>query len=229
MPSPLQLDANRRNAQYSTGPRTQPGKAASSRNATKHNLTGSTFAILPGEDIDAFEQLSRVYRDEWNPKTPHETFLVNSMVQARWRLDRIARMEAEAFDQLLNVPMADGKTDEGALVALYPLRGALLDKLHRYARDNDRAYHRAVRELKQYRKSQAEENKQQTSVKSAKRNEPNRVAADISEPVFHEPCPVVQRPAFAVASAQRASTAAAPASASFASATCSVVGAVSEP
>src|SRR5512140_3453099 len=119
MATPSQLQANRRNAQFSTGPRTQTGKAASSRNAVKHNLTGTTFAILPGADLDAFERLSREYRDERSPRTPHETFLVNSMVQARWRLDRIAGMEAEAFDQLLNVPAADGKTDEGALVALY--------------------------------------------------------------------------------------------------------------
>jgi hypothetical protein len=96
------------------------------------------------------------------------------MVQARWRLDRIARMEAEAFEQLLNVPMADGKTDEGALVALYPIRGALLDKLHRYARDNERAYYRAGRELNQYRKAQPEEKKQEPVQKSAARNEPNR-------------------------------------------------------
>lgn len=173
--------------QFSTGPRTAPGKTAASRNAVKHNLTGSTFAILPGEDVAAFERLAREYRGEWKPKTAHESFLVNSMVQARWRLDRIARMEAEAFDQLLNVPLADGKTDEAALVALYPLRGALLDKLHRYGRDNERAYHRAVRELKQYRKAQAEENKQQPASKPAARNEavsdaPEPARVDFSSP-----------------------------------------------
>lgn len=173
MASPLQFAANRRNAQFSTGPRTQAGKSASSRNSIKHNLTGTTFVILPGEDIDAFERLSREYRDEWKPKTPHEAFLVNGMVQVRWRLDRIARMEAEAFDQLLNVPAADGKTDEGALVALYPMRGQLLDKLQRYARDNERAYHRAVRELRAYRKAQAEEKKPAQPQRPAKRNEPN--------------------------------------------------------
>ena len=159
MPSSFQLQANRRNAQLSTGPRTDAGKAASSRNAVKHNLTGATFAILPGEDVDAFERLAREYRDEWKPKSPHELFLVNRMVQARWRLDRIARMEAEAFDQLLNAPMADGKTDEAALVALYPIRGQLLDKLQRYARDIERAYHRAARELRSYRSAEAENRK----------------------------------------------------------------------
>lgn len=177
MPTPFQFEANRRNAQFSTGPRTAAGKAASSRNAVKHNLAGSAFALLPGEDIDAFERLARDYRDEWKPKTPHEDFLVNTMVQARWRLDRIARMEAEAFDQLLNVPAADGKTDEAALVALYPMRGQLLDKLQRYARDNERAYHRAVREFKAYRKAQAEEKKQE----SPARNEPKSPS---SEKVF---------------------------------------------
>jgi hypothetical protein len=177
-----QIDANRRNAQMSTGPRTTAGKNASSRNAVKHNLSGSTFAILPGEDVDAFERLARAYREEWKPNTEQEIFLVNTMVQSRWRLDRIARMEAEAFDQLLRVPLAEGKSDEGALVALYPLRGDLLDKLHRYAQQHQRAYHRAVKELQQYRRAQAQENKRPALARPAVQNEPDWGAAPAPQP-----------------------------------------------
>ena len=44
-----QLDVNRANAQQSTGPRSEEGKAASSQNASKHNLTGGA-AFIPSED-----------------------------------------------------------------------------------------------------------------------------------------------------------------------------------
>ncbi len=46
MATAAQIAANQANAQKSTGPKTPPGKAASSRNATKHGLSGSTTAAL---------------------------------------------------------------------------------------------------------------------------------------------------------------------------------------
>ena len=47
MSSQAQIAANRANAQLSTGPRTEEGKAASSRNAYRHGL----FAAI--ESLDA--------------------------------------------------------------------------------------------------------------------------------------------------------------------------------
>ena len=42
MTSLQQIEANRRNAQNSTGPRTEAGKQRSSRNAVRHGLTAET-------------------------------------------------------------------------------------------------------------------------------------------------------------------------------------------
>jgi hypothetical protein len=39
MTSNLQIEANRRNARLSTGPRTEQGRKASSMNALRHGLT----------------------------------------------------------------------------------------------------------------------------------------------------------------------------------------------
>jgi hypothetical protein len=49
-------DANRANAQKSTGPRTEAGKAASSKNALKEGFTASFAIVLPEEQslYDAF-------------------------------------------------------------------------------------------------------------------------------------------------------------------------------
>ncbi len=46
MTSAAQLEANRRNAQHSTGPRTGAGKARSSQNAVKHGFTGRLLVGL---------------------------------------------------------------------------------------------------------------------------------------------------------------------------------------
>ena len=46
MTSAAQLEANRRNAQHSTGPRTSAGKSRSSQNAVKHGFTGRLLVGL---------------------------------------------------------------------------------------------------------------------------------------------------------------------------------------
>ena len=56
MATPAQITANIVNAQQSTRPRTEAGKATSSRNALKHGLTAQTVLLL-GEDEEAYRQL----------------------------------------------------------------------------------------------------------------------------------------------------------------------------
>ena len=56
MISERQLNANRRNAQFSTGPRTPEGRAAVAHNALRHGLTSQT-AVLPNEDPEEFGEL----------------------------------------------------------------------------------------------------------------------------------------------------------------------------
>ena len=53
-----QIEANRRNAQSSTGPRTEAGKERSSRNAVRHGLTAETVIepLEDAEDYQAFEE-----------------------------------------------------------------------------------------------------------------------------------------------------------------------------
>jgi len=57
MTSYRQIEANRRNALKSTGPRTEAGKEISRRNAVRHGLTAETVitALEDAEDYQAFE------------------------------------------------------------------------------------------------------------------------------------------------------------------------------
>ena len=58
MTSLKQIEANRRNAEDSTGPRSKAGKQRSSRNAVRHGLTAETVIepLEHAEDYEAFEE-----------------------------------------------------------------------------------------------------------------------------------------------------------------------------
>ena len=66
MISEKQLEANRRNAQRSTGPRTGEGKTRSSRNNLRHGLTGH-INILPTEDREAHDAFCNELSDSLKP------------------------------------------------------------------------------------------------------------------------------------------------------------------
>ena len=56
MATTKQIDANRRNAQQSTGPRTTAGKSITAANAYKHGIFAESPAIT-GENTTAFATL----------------------------------------------------------------------------------------------------------------------------------------------------------------------------
>src|ERR1700730_3310040 len=89
-----QIEANRRNAQHSTGPRTPQGKAASSMNALQSGIDAES-SVIPGEDAAALAALTeRLYQD-CQPQTEIESILVDNIVRAAWRLRRFDRIDAE--------------------------------------------------------------------------------------------------------------------------------------
>jgi len=90
--SERQKAANQANASHSTGPKTPEGKAAVRFNAIKHGLLARDV-VLPGEDADAFEDLRNQVRSNLSPVGPIEEFLVDQVVNAMWRLQRLARTE----------------------------------------------------------------------------------------------------------------------------------------
>jgi len=93
MPTDSQISANRSNSQHSTGPRTEQGKAASSRNALTHGLFTTRDFVQPGEE-DAFDEMAATYRAELNPQTLLEETYVAAIISATWRLHRCSKVEA---------------------------------------------------------------------------------------------------------------------------------------
>jgi len=114
-----QLEANRKNAQSSTGPTSEAGKLKVSTNAVKTGLTGRTV-LLPFDDRDAYESFMLSYQKEFSPVGPVETGLVQSLVDTCWRLERIPDLEyallENGYNQLGDAnPEATSNTPEAAL------------------------------------------------------------------------------------------------------------------
>src|SRR5712692_6135579 len=87
-----QIEANRLNAQKSTGPRTTEGKSAVRLNALKHGLF-ALDPIIPAEDPANFEALRTTHYDRFQPAPPEEHVLLATMVRDAWSLERFSNAE----------------------------------------------------------------------------------------------------------------------------------------
>jgi hypothetical protein len=93
MATDRQIAANRQNASSSTGPRTEPGKRRSRRNAIRHGLTAETVIDVL-EDPAAYKALQRAIYADYRPRTNFELELVARLVSLLWRLRRAIAIES---------------------------------------------------------------------------------------------------------------------------------------
>jgi hypothetical protein len=91
--SAAKLEANRRNAAKSTGPRSEGGKRVSSRNAVTHGLRAETL-VLGEEDPQELEVRRAAWRDCLLPADDVEQRLVDDAVVHTWMQDRARRAQA---------------------------------------------------------------------------------------------------------------------------------------
>ncbi|MGE3852566.1 MAG: hypothetical protein AB7K09_12555, partial [Planctomycetota bacterium] len=95
--SNARIEANRRNAQRSTGPRTAAGKERSSRNGWRHGLTATTV-VAPGEDAAAFDHYRLDMRLSLQPANSMEEDLVERIVVTGWKRRRLEAWEQRVFN-----------------------------------------------------------------------------------------------------------------------------------
>lgn len=88
------VEANRRNGQQSTGPRTAEGKAVVSRNATRHGIF-ATVPVIPGECPQTWEAHRAGVVESFAPVGLLEVNLAERAALLLWRLQRLARFEVE--------------------------------------------------------------------------------------------------------------------------------------
>ena len=97
MTSYRQIEANRRNALKSTGPRTDAGKRAARCNAVRHGLMAETVigALEDAEDYKAFEAAITA---DYDAQSAVERELVLRLASLLWRLRRATTMETGLFE-----------------------------------------------------------------------------------------------------------------------------------
>jgi hypothetical protein len=94
--SDKQIQANRRNAKLSTGPRTDDGKARSSMNGFKHPWLGVS-TIMTEEDKLAMKEFVGAYIEDLAPLGAAEIQLAHTLAMDNWRLNRIKGVEENIF------------------------------------------------------------------------------------------------------------------------------------
>jgi hypothetical protein len=142
-----QIDANRQNAQRSSGPRSPEGKAASRFNALKSGIDAQA-QVIPGEDPAQLEALLAEYQERFDTSVPERRMLVDTLVACEWMFRRLNRAEASFWQYEAH------RTESSFLSNNHPEGRVLFfgdkvfDRLQRRVNAIHRNYDRALKELK---------------------------------------------------------------------------------
>ncbi len=96
MISEKQLEANRQNAQHSTGPQSAAAKKRVSLNNLRHGLTGQT-TVLSTEDRAAHDKFCTDLINCLQPQNALELQVAQSIAEDHWRLNRVFAIETNIY------------------------------------------------------------------------------------------------------------------------------------
>ncbi|MGE3853052.1 MAG: hypothetical protein AB7K09_15015, partial [Planctomycetota bacterium] len=146
MTTDKQNEANRLNAQKSTGPRTPEGKTRSRYNAWKHGLTAEQ-AVGPNEDAEKWDRMKFDVRFALEPEPTNaaEEELADIVASATWRRRRAEAAETKFLaENDLTSPDFDDK---------------VFNRIMRYRASIERELHRATASLAKMKKARQERDK----------------------------------------------------------------------
>lgn len=144
MSSNTQIEANRRNALLSTGPRTPQGKAIVARNPLKHGLL-SRETVLPSENRAEFEAFRARLLADLDPVGELEELLADRIVAAAWRLRRAVRAETLVLTHI-NYGRSP-RTDRQEAESYSHYLSVAADNLRRYETTIERGFYKSLHEL----------------------------------------------------------------------------------
>ena len=132
--SEKQQQANRQNAQKSTGPKTPEGREAIRFNALTYGLR-TRQTILERENAREYSELWDELDAEWQPQTRTDRIYLETMVTSQWLLKRIAESEQQIYT------IANVEHRFKMLAYVYKMRAQL-----------ERSFRTAVADMKQSQK-----------------------------------------------------------------------------
>lgn len=137
MSTPSQISANQANSQHSTGPRTQAGKEKVSQNATRHGLS-SKYLPLSEAERPLFETMEADLRRQVVPIGALQESIFIELAAAAWKRSVVLRLLSQATN---------------CTEAMFTDENDKVRKLLRHKADQDRAFNRSLRQLKDIQNS----------------------------------------------------------------------------
>jgi len=198
-----QIDANRRNALLSTGPKTTEGKAAARFNAIQSGIH-AVEQIIPGEDPEAFQSFAANLSQSCRPVGAREQELVGLMTAHAWRLRRLLKAEPQIWERLFKINrMGTYFSEDLQLGDAFEQNPELLLRLQRLIASIQKSYRDAAADLDRLQANRAKSQPNQPLplqqptpeigfVPSAAENQPGE-ASDTTPAL--SPCPSAPIPA----------------------------------
>ena len=213
MATARQVAANTRNAKLPRGPLSAEASAAVRENAVKHGLTAK-HVVMQHEDEADYHELRASIVMEYQPLTPQEHRFADQIAQNYWRLLRCRRVETATFENRLGTlkdrlkidPKAPIDNDEGISICMSN-EGRDFDTIRRYETTIERAWYRAIRELRaaqqerrKYEAAQAEEDAYHPPLEDtiAKRHSGSPLANEVRTPANRTNKPNAQPSEFGI-------------------------------
>jgi hypothetical protein len=141
---------NRANAQKSSGPKTERGKAVSSQNSFKHGLYSKAI-VIPGEDPAKFEALRADLAAEHRPVGVTEEMLVDEVAQHYWRMKRFRSLDAQMYRSKSPHENGGSALDTASLVQCIDL--GLFTSIQRALNSAERSFYKALNTLRELQKA----------------------------------------------------------------------------
>ena len=132
----------------STGPRTEAGKAISSRNARKHDLCSRTLNLTP-EEWEEYNDMCERYRRDLQPGNDIEQTLIDEICFNYWRLQQAREAELH-------------------IIAGHPFALPMISLYIRYRNGYERGYYKALDKLQQTQRVRKQEAAGVDRLRSAK-------------------------------------------------------------
>jgi hypothetical protein len=156
MSTTAQIEANRSNAQLSTGPTTEAGKQKSSQNATRHGFTGLALIVTPTEK-EAYEAHVQSYMDHHKPADHMHRQIVQQYADLHWSLHQIFVQQSNTMSLMnaVSLQMQEAGDPLATAAAIAPI-AKTLSTLNLYETRRRRALKTVSEELEAREQAQAE-------------------------------------------------------------------------
>jgi hypothetical protein len=139
MTTEAQINANKQNALKSTGPKSIEGKSIACQNSIKHGLLSKDLLARNEQESELNSFREHIY-ETISPQGTVEGFLVEKLINAAWRLQRLTKIEVDIIG--INDSYFRKLED-----IFWGKRGETLQTLSRYETALERNFYKALHEL----------------------------------------------------------------------------------